>query len=883
MIVAAAPLASGGAYGLLDHLAEQLEVRTTSSSGATARDVRAALRAQAAMPLLLVLDSADRLAPSDLEFAESILREPPHRRMLVVATSRAGSGDRGPAVREFLRALTSSGAETLTIATLRAADVTSILESWFPDEALSPEFTDAAFELTEGNAYYLACIRDRIFHLAPSVRWEVLQGRTLLTEQAPLATAEDLLADRAAGLDRRHLATLRALALHAAPASVDAVVRMADLPTASVVQALARLEDADLIAGTEDRGDAVFRIVDPVLRAVVVRHTPLLTRRAMHTRAAEVLAERLASESLAPNAADLSAFATHAQAGTVPVDDRTAQPLLTHAERLLKHGRPLSARRLLEFVYQSLDQTHTTEVWARTVALLSRACVRLGDLETAEHLLESLRPTSTEPLPHPMIAARHLRRLVDAGDDRAALSLFEEHTRTDIGIDARQRAQQLADASLAAFNLGRHHEGDSLAREAVAIAQSVDDAELESILRVPLISMALRRGDPRLALDHARTAYTVARRSTSMKATARVAAGIGDALGDLGELPRSLRWFVRAHRDARAAGDRAATSSILKMQSRRQFEFGEWMKALNTAHMGIAVDAQAHRSRAGQLLGGFARLIETSLGQPSATVPDKDRLAIGPDQAPSEVLIGEALALATTYVSVGQLQECRDLLLALVEACTGHMNLRRALLTDVLPALTDVAVRLGDAPALKAARDALQQAVDEGTTLFLVPLEAEYASALVAITAGVPAPGVALARSVAQHFEIRGFVWRAARAWLVVGEAELRIHDERQATATLRHAHELYERMGAVHETERARALLAEIGHRPSSTRRGRSADHLTSREIEIAILAVEELSNAEIAKRLVISERTVSTHMQHVLHKLQIRSRTQIQQSMLG
>ncbi len=883
-IVASAPLASGGAYGLLDQLTEQLEVRTTSSSGATARDVRAALRTQPAVPLLLVLDSADRLAPSDLEFAESILRQPPNRRMLVVATSRAGSGDRSPAAREFLRALTSSGAETLTLAPLHETDVTSILESWFPDDALSPEFTAAAFELTEGNAYYLACIRDRILQLAPSARWEVLQGRALLTEQAPLATAEDLLADHAAGLDRRRLATLRALALHAAPASVDAVVHMADLPTASVVQALERLEDADLIAGTEDQGDAVFRIVDPVLRAAIARHTPLLTRRAMHTRAAEALAERFASEALVPDAAGLSALATHAQAGTVSVDDRMARLLLTHAERLLEHGRTLSARRVLEFVYGSLDQTHAPEVRAHTVALLSRACARLGDHETADRLLESLRPTSAEPLPYPMIAARRLRRLVDAGDDRAAFSLFEEHTRTGtgIGIDARQRAQQFADASLAAFNLGRHHEADSLAREAVSVAQSVGDAELESVLRVRLISMALRRGEPGLALDHARAAYAVARRSTSMKAMARVAAGIGDALGDLGELPRAFRWFARAHRDARTAGDRAATSTILKMQSRRQFEFGEWTKALDTARLGIAVDEQAHRSRAGQVLSGFARLVETSLGHPPDAVPGEPTLAVTPGQAPSEVAIVNALALAAAYVNVGRVQECRDLLLALAEALTGHHNARRALLTEVLPAIADAATLLGDAPALKKVQDALQQAVDEGTTLFLVPLEAEYARALVAITAGIPTPGVALARSVAERFEARGFRRRAARAWLVAGEAELRMHDEGQATATLRHAHELYERMGAVHETERARTLLAEIGHRPGGTRRGRSADHLTSREIEIAILAAEDLSNAEIAERLVISERTVSTHMQHVLHKLQIRSRVQIQRSML-
>lgn len=51
----------------------------------------------------------------------------------------------------------------------------------------------------------------------------------------------------------------------------------------------------------------------------------------------------------------------------------------------------------------------------------------------------------------------------------------------------------------------------------------------------------------------------------------------------------------------------------------------------------------------------------------------------------------------------------------------------------------------------------------------------------------------------------------------------------------------------------------------------------LTRREREIAELLAEGLSNKEIAARLVISQRTVETHVDHVLGKLGITSRSQV------
>jgi DNA-binding CsgD family transcriptional regulator len=115
-----------------------------------------------------------------------------------------------------------------------------------------------------------------------------------------------------------------------------------------------------------------------------------------------------------------------------------------------------------------------------------------------------------------------------------------------------------------------------------------------------------------------------------------------------------------------------------------------------------------------------------------------------------------------------------------------------------------------------------------------------------------------------------------ARTELAYGQWLRRARRRADARTYLRHALELFERLGAIPWAELARTELQASGE-TARKRDPSTLDQLTRQERQVASLASQGLTNQQIADRLFLSRHTVGYHLHKVFAKQGIASRAEL------
>jgi DNA-binding CsgD family transcriptional regulator len=186
-------------------------------------------------------------------------------------------------------------------------------------------------------------------------------------------------------------------------------------------------------------------------------------------------------------------------------------------------------------------------------------------------------------------------------------------------------------------------------------------------------------------------------------------------------------------------------------------------------------------------------------------------------------------------------------------------------LAEVLPALVEIMLAVGDVEEARAGCDRLEEIAAEYESPLLSAIVA-HARGAVALADGDGAGALVALRRALQLWQDVEAPYDLARARMLIGEACRLLGDDDSAALEFEAAREAFRRLGAAPDFARVAALVAAADEETFG---------LTRRELEILRLVAAGKSNREIAAALVISEHTVARHLQNIFAKLDVSSRT--------
>jgi DNA-binding CsgD family transcriptional regulator len=677
-----------------------------------------------------------------------------------------------------------------------------------------PEFCHACYEMTRGNPFLLRELL-REAHAAT-----VDEAARLATYGLPGVVRS--VAQRLARVPRPASELAQALAILGDGASVSEAASLAGLEPDVADAAADTLATMCLI---ED--DRPLRFVHPVIRAAIHADLPAGRRFRRHAAAARVVArkgarpEKIATQLLAADVrGDAWVSGTLQEAARSALARGAPEAAATYLRRALDEGPPKALQRQLLF---ELGAAGAHVAAHPALEQLQRAYLEARPGERAQRAL---------PLGQALAMADATREAADVISDGLA------------HVDRASPALrlQLETQLIAITRITRGLQG--VARE-----------HLERLRRVaPPGSDDERAGLGELALDAALAGTSAAkvRRLARQALSARPPARLETSSLAFAAAIRSLRlagdyefaWskLETAASDATRRGSSAELALIRPLQARLALAYRDVGDAermakgavdLAVSHgwrllipLGVATLVEAHLAR-----GDLAAAEALVRDHPPEAVPDV--LAAGASlaamDAPNPAVCPWRSLAAHAYAALGRMSEAKEL-------ADEELALARQFGAD--PAL---GVALRERAALETGTRGRALLHESVAVLERSPARLEY-----------------------------------ARTLTELGAAERRASKRRAAREPLRRALDIAHARGADALATRAREELIATGARPRRPAFS-GPDSLTPSERRVALLAANGASNREIAGELVITTKTVETHLSHVYRKLGVDSRADL------
>ena len=610
---------------------------------------------------------------------------------------------------------------------------------------------------------------------------------------------------------------------------------------------------------TESGTGLAFR--HPLIRTALYDDIAAPVRAAWHSDAGRALAQAGAP---VDRVARQLLWAVGGSGGTAePADEWILHWLARTADLLIGQAPQVAAELLRRAVATSAAGSPHHDF---LVSRLADTLYRVGDAAEAEQVATRALAHTFEP---DLLVDLHwtlAQCRLTTGRSAESLATLDQALASP-GITARHRARLLVLAARTRINLGEVEKAGRTATTALDVASEAGDSwAMGWALHVLTIATAVQ-GQMTDALPLFEWALTVTEADPALT-DLRLLLQINKAVA-LGCLDRYVEAFAAA-RQALYFADQAGTV-VRRVQAHSAlgkllFDTGRWDEAMAEVHvlhedqkepaaacvdLGIAAVICFHR---GDLAAARRHL--------AAAVPYAERIG-------NRVISPLALARSLDQEYVGAPAEALTVLTAGFVGNTEELDEIEDLLAE--------SVRLAT----------LASDVDAGRTY------AGHATALAADSAiphrqatehycrGLLGHDAVRLLIAAERYRDAGRPLLSAKALEEAAGEFIRTGDRDQGRAAFIRAMEIYTLLGVATDVARLQARFRAYGIRRgplSKHRQARSGwDSLTPTEVKVANLVEGGLSNPEIAAKLLLSRRTVATHVSHILRKLGVHSRIDI------